>query len=562
MDIQKTLNKRRLVCSSLLSFIIAFLLVTGEQIDSTSNLNTVFFSFNMILVTSILTFLFYKLFGLKTKKRKPEKIKIKRWQLFLLLFIPSMFLLFACFPGTYSWDDGTMYHRYATGQHTTHFSILISWFLGICIDFGTKILGNSNIGLAIFITAQAAVATFAIASILLYISNKLKSQKFLVIFILYFILHPLIQNRLIAAHQDTFFGAFFLLLLLEVVKMINEEEYFSKKKNWLLVSIFVFLMCACRNNGFFALLPALCLGLLFFKGKRKQYACILAIPLILFQFYNNFVVSKIVVKRESLFQESLSVPIMQIARSIYKNDDLAKNEDLKKFFKKDCNWQLYDTSQDLSDDFKNCLNTGYVSDHFTEFLKFWAEMGVKNPQSFIEAPLVASIRMYYPWINYDNDKKAHNYHSYEYTYVSGVSRANKDDINIESSPKIPAIFKFMQSLTSEQKWSKIYGFRLIWCGAFTTLSLIIAVFMCLYKKRYKMLIPLSFIFGILLTVFLGPTIYFRYMFPAVISTPVIIYAIFSTFQSRGEAPKLRPSKAHFDALNQSSDPLKISPCDK
>ena len=517
---------RKVVFSSIASLIFSSFLVIGAEINNNSKTDWSFLSFiKFAVIFAIIFFIFYKLLDKKIKL-KSDEIKLKRWQLFLILIIPSLFLLWATNPGIFSWDSGVMYHYYATGEYTTHFSLIISWLLGSCVSLGQNIFGSANFGLVIFLLIQILAANFALTEVITYCSKKLKSKPFLIVCIIYFVTHLLVQNMLITAHQDVLFGSFAVLLALEFLKMVEDETYFSKKSNWLKVGIFTFFMCAVRNNGFFALLPTIVIGTIFLKGKRKNFFLILLIPMLLFQGYQKLVVNKIVVRTEPIIRESMNVPILQIARTLYYTKDTSFDERLYPFFG-DCNWDLYEYSFDLSDDFKECMNNRHMGTHMREFIALWAEIGMKYPQHYFDAPFALTRSLYYPWVTYNHDDTTHRYHSFAHHSMSESVMTNWEDsiVDIKKAPNLPWLDSALDKYLSNQYWSETYGVRLIWCAAFTTYLLIITIIFALYRKLYKYIVPLGLLFGILLTVALAPTVQFRYVFPVVIAFPIMLYIL-------------------------------------
>ena len=152
---------RKLVFSLIASLIFSSFLVIGAEITNSLKTDWSILSFlKFAVVFAVIALVFYRVIDLNIKSRN-DKIKIKRWQLFLILVIPSLFLLWATYPGIFSWDSGVMYHYYATGNYSTHFSPIIAWLLGSCISLGHHLFGADNAGLVIFLLIQMIVANYA-----------------------------------------------------------------------------------------------------------------------------------------------------------------------------------------------------------------------------------------------------------------------------------------------------------------------------------------------------------------------------------------------------------------
>ena len=456
----------------------------------------------------------------------------------------SLVLLFIIFPGNYCYDSGAQYHRYAVGEYSTHYPPAFCFLLGIVIDFGAKIFGNANWGIFLADLLQALIVNFALTEILFYISQKLKNKKFIIISILFLILHPLLQICTLSTCHDVVFGAVFILIALEFLKISSDEVYFTKKSNFIKMFFLVFILCIYRNNGLFALIPAVIIGLFMLKGKRIKFATLMLIPMLVFQIgYNTIFLNVIHVERQSIVHESLNIPIMQIARALYYNHPVAYSEELNTYFHEICDWKNYGRFPAISDGIKSCIDDDYMESHLFDFVKYWAKIGAKAPHRYLEAPMMSTIGLWYPFTEYPENPTSnsimyhayaeHDIHSYAFSYYDDggaieVSREGNKEIN-------NAIKEFIHT---KQSWSKVPILDQFWRGSFTTFLLFFTAIIIIYRKKRKFVLAFAILFGLWLTVFLSPVIMFRYLYPLVLATPIMFYMIVSSIKSEPKIHKV------------------------
>lgn len=315
----KKLEKRRLIISILVGINFSLIFVLGKQLNDNSAISFTISTVIKLLVASIvLTVFWYYILNLKINLKK--NLKEIHWiKIFIPLSLLSLFLLFAIYPGNFGYDSPYQYYLYASGNYETHFPAIFCIIMGSFLKAGKVFFGNYEIGLFFYLLVQSLFINFVISQIITYTSNKVKSKVFMFITIFFFVLHPLVQILMISSCHDVFFGGFFALLVLEFLKMSEDENYFSKKSNYAKVGIITILMCLFRNNGFFALLPAVLISFIVLKKYRKQFLIMLIIPMIIFQGWNQIYSKVIATNSQSIVHESLNVPLMQIARALYYN---------------------------------------------------------------------------------------------------------------------------------------------------------------------------------------------------------------------------------------------------
>ena len=481
-----------------------------------------------VTLTFILSVVIYLFLGLTVKWKESKKFNLKRWHIFVPLVIVSLILLITMYPGFFPYDSVMMYEAYDSGQYTNHYSPFISFILGLTISLG-KFLWSTNFGHAIFILFQFVFVDIALTETIYYCSKKLNKKSFGIISLLFFIIHPLFQIMQIRSGQDTIFAGLFILICLEFLKISEDENYFNKKIKYVYIVVLLLLFFMTRNNGLYAAIPALLAGFFTLKNKinLKKLYITLSIPIVLFLGYQLLFINNVVYQKDSFYKETLNVPLMQIARSVYISQDKDIENELNEYFYEGCadwrgvtfNWYYYIYSSGISDPYKDCMNTEVIEKDPIKFFSLWTKIGTKYPVEYIEAPAIFMLGLYYPFLPYEpHGKVFYQWHLYIDSFTTDFS-----DYGISGVKFTKPMKKIADELFYWQHWSKIPVLNLLWRAPITFFLCILTILYTLYKRKYHYLFPLSLIFGLILTVFLSPVLLFRYLLPAVLSMPIMVY---------------------------------------
>ena len=539
--VKRKIGIRRLVVSALLGLFFACFMVFGMQLSANKTLDySLQTLLSLIAFTVVFSLIFYFLINTTITYKENPNFKPSRILIFSILMALTIVFLLAMYPGNFCYDIFAQLNSYKTGEYTTHYPPAFCFIMGLIIDAGRFLFGSDEGGVVLFILIQAIITNLVITHVISELSCRLKNKTFHIVSCLYVMLHPFIFNLIISTCHDVFFADCFILLLLEFLKMSEDKDYFTSKKSLIKTAILTFLLCIIRNNGVFALIPAIIALLVILKGNRKKILQFVVLPVMIFLVgYNGIFLSLINVQRESILHESMNIPIMQLARSIYYDKDKVWDVRLNAYFLDDCEWHLYEKYQAISDAYKVCLKDEMLKYSPLEFASVWAEIGLKVPNRYIEAVDMQTLVSYYPWARYSDEDSGINQTYIEFgvrlspEYTDGIDVA-RPSADTKLSWLHDELVKFFDV---DKNWSKVPVFRFIWGAAFSTYLLIITIALVIYRKAKKYIVPLSFIFGMHLTVLLAPVIIFRYMFPVVLATPVMFYVIIKVIGSRKEVNK-------------------------
>ena len=63
---------------------------------------------------------------------------------------------------------------------------------------------------------------------------------------------------------------------------------------------------------------------------------------------------------------------------------------------------------------------------------------------------------------------------------------------------------------------------MLFSSGFSVWILLLYIAWCIYKKQYKLLFPAAFLVGYWLTSLVGPVVLYRYVYPIMVSIPILI----------------------------------------
>lgn len=519
--------------SSILSLIISVIMVFGVQLEK---FNDVFWILKTYIAIIMLTFsiipIIVKSFELlnNISEDDTQNIIINKRLFFIifgiLLFFGTLGWL-ALYPGLYGYDAGyeIMQMQYEDVAITTHFSVLYSWLLYFFVNVGNVIFKNYTVGFAIYSFIQMIIMTYITTKICIFAYKISKSKKIMLISTLFFSVFPLHIIMMVSAAQDTLFCGFLVLIIIEAYNLVTEPRiYLSKIINPLRYIVLILLLCMTRNNGLYIILIPATLTVLFIKEYKFRSLAIYIVAIVLFFIYKGPFFSSINIVEGDTIKEMMSIPCQQIARSYIHNRNIYSEEDvniLNRFFsnRNEELFKYYEINQSISDSVKSTLNEKYIKENKGEFIKFYLKHLIKDPENYVEGFLLNSLGFWYPNKVYPDSRIYHPYIEFE---MLDAKKYDQRYIEIERQTKFKWYYEKLKTIVKDSEFLDIPVISsLFTCGTYFILFLFI-IFYLVYKKNFKMLYPLSIIFGYYLTLLLSPVCIFRYCYGLVLSAPIMI----------------------------------------
>ncbi len=466
------------------------------------------------------------------KGSSPGKTCLISWCVLVVCWLPSWL---AYYPAICSYDITIQMGQVAGGTYNTHHPLAHTLLFGAFWHLG-KLLGNVNLGVGLYSLLQMAALAAAMAAVSGMLAKWKAVRWQLILLTLYEAVFPINWYLGITATKDTLFSVFVLLSFFFFYAILKWED--DKGYKWhigyILINIGVILF---RNNGLYALavLWVVLGAVVFFTRKHglKVYNKLLldiTVALCL-GFLLVTALAKITNAQEGDKREMLSMPIQQLARTmiyhgdvgVLPEDDKTMNEVdkalIRDLFMED-GYQYYRV--DISDPVKKRTNTSVVRYRPVEFAKTYLNLFVKYPGDYINATLGTNAGFLYPG---DKTHAVINVNGRDVGLGYIQTRWVDAELNpngIIKDSKWSGLRVALETFADENAYLKIPVLRyLVAPGIYLWCYMLLAIWLMIHK-RYKELIPLAFVLGYYLTLFLGPTVQLRYLYPLMIALPCLL----------------------------------------
>ena len=395
-----------------------------------------------------------------------------------------------------------------------HHPVLHTLLLHCFIVLG-KLIHSYNFGVFLFVFFQLnlfiAVISFSIMVLLKHFHLKLK---FTLIILLYFLVHPFVQNYMMLITKDVLFAVFFLLFLLFGCLFLEQKILFAK--HYFIWIITILGMVLFRNDEIYVIVPTLlywfCLNV-----SKKQVGSSLIIIVCFFLVWHHVVFPFFKISEGSI-RELLSIPFQQTARYIkYRPQKVTPDEiaaidavlDYKKIGK--------NYNPNVSDPVKGTFKESSTKEQRLRYFETWIRMFFKEPKLYIETVIANKFEYFYPEANLGG--------FYDYRW----SEAKMKDIN--NNNEIPFEFHHLKRLEKyreayERLRTKISGFPIINVLRSASTYVWILILLIIYtlkqndRKAFALLTPFIMYFLVLIA---GPTngSYSRYVYLYAVTFPFL-----------------------------------------
>lgn len=462
--------------------------------------------------------------------------RAKQWRIFLI----SFFLIFLCFlpaylayyPGICAYDATMQTGQIVDHAYNDHHPIAHTLLIAGAMKLGESIFSDVNTGLAILtliqMTCLAAVTAWGIA----FLWRRGVQRGYLICLQLFGMFYPFHHYMSVSVIKDVFFSVFFLLQMLALCEVIRRKRN-SVDGYDVLFGLSGIGMQLFRTNGRYAMLVFTVFVLaafIFGRGTRRFWGkltvnCVLSL-LIGSLFLSGLF--RVTGAQQGDRREMLSMPIQQLARSMLYHggvgelaeDDGTMAEEDRNLINDFLLGEGYrEYRPEISDPVKNHTNTYVVRYRTGDFVKTYFRLLTQYPGDFINAALAVNAGYLYV-----GDV------SHAFINVNGVDRGLgyvqtrwvDNELNprgIYQDSKWEGLHEMMEKWADENVYLKIPVLKYLFVpGVFLWLYLLLAGSLAV-RKRYDGCISLSLVLGYYLTLFLGPAVQLRYIYPLMLTLP-------------------------------------------
>ena len=425
--------------------------------------------------------------------------------LFLLLCWLPVFL--AVYPGFFVYDAQDEYIQVATRVFSTHHPLVHVLLLGGMICGVHQLTDSYNLGIACYMVFQMVLAAGIFTFLFSYLRKKGVTRVLRIIGVVWLGLFPTVVMFTLCSAKDALFTLALLLLLVCLLEMGTEAAFFESK-GW--QSLFVVSgmgMMLLRNNGFYAFLVMIPV-LLLLQKKRRWRLLFLAVCAVAGCMLVNGGLKAALHADDSEYQELLTVPIQQLARTYKYAPEVFSGEDREVLYEILDEEALSLYTPRLSDPVKyRFANETFARDK-GKYAKLWLRVGLKKPLIYLNAWWMTSYGFWYPdtVINVYGGNTV-----FTFTYKDNSYFGYEVEQPGVRESKIPWLDEVYRKLSLEVWKEKVPVVSWLFSpGAMFWLYAFLFAWL-LSRGRYELLYPFLPIFLIWLTVLLGPTYLPRYV---------------------------------------------------
>lgn len=486
-----------------------------------------------------------ELCGRNVKTHEEPKAKRYRfWQVWLtgslIIFLCWLPVFLAYYPSVFAYDAEGQLYQVIAHDYSTHHPLLHTLFLGAFFKLGGLLPGSYSAGMALHSAVQMLLMATVFGYTIAYLYRQGVSVFLRNIMLLFYALFPTNSILALSTTKDVLFSALVLLYTLSLHGLVTKpgrtetgddksalhavSEDGAATGNWLLYMLWSVLLLLFRNNAAYAFVltaPCVTFGLYRMRGVKhgvwKRYLVCTLAALALFG-VGNVSLKTVTGARNGSPREMLSIPLQQMARTRVKAEETlspAMRQELEKYLPSE--WVFAAYNPYLADPVKN---RAVIHDDPAGLIKTWIKLGVAHPQIYIDAFLHNSVG--YWFIEDRTHAQIYGVGTESgFGYLSTDNRTMPAGCEIIERSYLPELRGLMERIVSDNVYQNVPVVRIIFAPALYWWMLCMYMAVIIYRRKYKMLIPVMFLAAYYMTLLFSPTVLIRYMYPYVVTIPAI-----------------------------------------
>ena len=292
-----------------------------------------------------------------------------------------------------------------SGNHWVVLYILtLRFFVRLAGLFG----GSVSVGLCLYAVAQSAAFAAACAAVVWQLYRLGIPRLAVAACTVMYACSGFFASYGMAAWKDTLFSAAVVLLAMQVWQAGVRGESPRQAAAFFFTLLFV---CFWRNNGIYVAVPTVVILAVVCRRQALRMAAAGAAALVITLAVQGPGYDALGIAKDSL-TESISVPLQQLAATLCEGRPITEEQSEVLFsILPEEEWtQAY--SPCISDGLKSNarLDGAYLEEHFSDFLRVWAELLPANLDVYVEAYLMQTLGFWQPG----------SWNGYYYEYFVGV----------------------------------------------------------------------------------------------------------------------------------------------
>lgn len=531
-------DNQKNTCVSCLSVFFAVCTVIGISYENTGSLDFIFLyglqfllaifvaaGYYLLYKNSILFIIYvFKKWANIFRRREPvgrlELFFFQEhtfWGPFLLFLILGLPWLVSYFPGTLHWDAFNQLRKSLGNLPMDgHHPVLISEYMGFCIQLGRALLRSDSFGFFLY-TGPQFLCQCLVFSYACHVMSK-KRVPVLICWgaLLYWGLHPLlpIWGFTMAKDSMSYISISLLTAVLVEICCDGNDKVMGYQAALFLASIAGITLF--RHDGKYVIMFTVICGILLYKKYWKLFLGGTLVCLLLIGIERQYMVYHQIPAGE--VGEMLSLPLQQTARYLRDHYDEVTEEEaevLQRGFTASLNQIASSYNPDISDPVKGSFVAHPDAVYLKEYFSVWFHQMLKHPDTYIQAFLNQTYGYFYP-----------NKHNWEEGYsavfdIVGTEYLQTDYLDIHFGLKASSMRRILQNTVYVIVKTPVLGL-LLSAGMYVYVFIGEMVYLLVKKKRREFII-LTPGFAVLLICLLSPVNgYLRYLLPIIAAMPITI----------------------------------------
>lgn len=531
-------NKRLLCCALLWGIPFAISCVLGWRLV---NSGTVFGSggsaaayagsfFLFLLETAVLSVLSSgmaalvlrggKRRGAQTVSTASEKTAYWRMWLFYgtVIFLCWLPVFLAYYPSVFAYDAEGQLYQVIAKDYSTHHPLLHTLFLGAFFKLGGA-LGSYQTGMAVHSVVQMLLMAMAFAGALVWLYEERTPRWIRLMLLLFYGLFPANSILALSTTKDVLFSALVLLCTIKLYRLVSSRSLRAAQAgagDWAAFAGLACLTLLFRNNAVYAF--AVSVPIIYIGLRKKKWLLAAAAVLLLFGL-SSFFLKAVTHAENGSPREMLSVPLQQMARvrvAAEEKIDPAMRQELEKYIPAE--WVFAAYNPHLADPVKN---RAVIHDDPVGLIKSWIRLGLCFPMIYVDAFLDNSLGMWYLWDTSHAEIYGIGTES-GFGYLSTDNRTMPAGCEIVERSFLPGLRFFMERIVSDNAYQKLPFVRLLFAPALYWWLLWFYLAAAMYHGKKRETLPAVILIAYYLTLLLSPTVIVRYLYPLMVTVPVIL----------------------------------------
>lgn len=308
-------------------------------------------------------------------------LKHGKWKIFGFIWCVWFFFFLVFYPGTAMNDTINILKNpwELSNQHPILYNLY---------TYGLYRLGsfiwNENFGLALISLIQMSLMAYVLSCAIYLLYKHGITEWICYLFVIYFSFAPVFPTYAVSAIKDTPFSIFlFALVVLFYETAGNYEIRCEQYSFWIKISVCFWGIINFRSNGLFVVVGTVCMMLVAYRKKCRPILLITMLVIVISSVSGELLKPNDV---EKLFQESVGIPLQQVAAVVNKGTELTE-EQAEYLFRllPEEKWNRY--APCCADNLKwdTDFDGQFLNETKDRFLTVWRELCFDNWKIYAEA---------------------------------------------------------------------------------------------------------------------------------------------------------------------------------